>query len=135
MAYTWNDDLATGNEAIDTQHKQLFKAINDLIDACFTGAGHAKLDPTVQFLVDYTEKHFSDEEKLQQQCGYPDHPKHKKLHEGFDRTVVEIAEQLKKEGPTPALVRKVNTSLGGWLIHHIKEEDKKMAAYLRDNSK
>jgi hemerythrin len=135
MAYAWTDDLATGNEAIDTQHKQLFKAINDLIDACFTGAGHEKLDPTVQFLVDYTEKHFADEEKLQQQCGYPEYSQHKKLHEGFDRTVVEIAEQLKKEGPTPALVRKVNSSLGGWLIHHIKDEDKKMAAYLRDNSK
>jgi len=135
MAYTWTDDLTTGNEAIDAQHKQLFKALNDLIDACFKGEGHAKLDPTVQFLVDYTEKHFADEEKLMQQYGYPGYLNHKKLHEAFDRTAVEIAEQLKKEGPTAAMVRKVNSSIGNWFTHHIKDEDKKVAAYIRDNSK
>jgi len=135
MGYAWTDDLATGNEAIDSQHKQLFKAINDLLDACFTGAGHAKLDPTVQFLVDYTQKHFSDEEDLQRQSGYPGYPQHKKLHEGFTHTVLGLAEHLKKEGPTASLVRKVNSSVGNWLIHHIKDEDKKVAAHIRNSSK
>lgn len=135
MAYAWTEELATGNKAIDAQHKQLFKALNDLMDACSSGQGHAKLDPTVQFLVDYTAKHFADEEKLQQECSYPKYPHHKKLHEDFGRTVGEIAEKLKKEGASTALVCKVNSSIGDWLIRHIKAEDKDVAAHIRDHGK
>jgi hemerythrin len=134
MAYTWTEELATGVEAIDTQHKQLINALNDLIDACFSGQGHAQLDPTIQFLVDYTSKHFGDEEKLQQQCGYPGYLHHKKLHEAFKATVGELAERLKMGKVTAALVREVNSSIGFWLINHIKGEDKKIAAHIRNNS-
>jgi hemerythrin len=133
MSYSWTDDLVTGNETIDAQHKNLFKAINDLIDACFSGQVKAKLDATIQFLIDYTVKHFGDEEKLQQQYNYPDYPNHRKLHEGFKATVSEIAERLKTEGATAALVSKVNSSIGAWLINHIKSEDKKVAAHIRSN--
>jgi hemerythrin len=133
MAYTWTEELTTGVEIIDTQHKQLFKALNDLVEACFSGQVHAKLDSTAEFLVDYTAKHFADEEKLQEQCQYPGQAQHKKLHEAFKATVGELAAEIKAGKPSAALVRKVNSSLGNWLIHHIKEEDKKIAAHIRNN--
>jgi len=134
MAYTWSEDLATGNAAIDAQHKELIKAMNDMLDACFSGQGHAKLDPTIQFMVDYAEKHFADEESLQMQCRYPDYQNHKKLHDAFKVTVKDLAKHLMEEGPTTALVRKVNSSVGDWLVSHIKNEDKKVAKYIRENS-
>ena len=31
VAYRWDGTLETGHEIIDTQHKQLFEAINDLL--------------------------------------------------------------------------------------------------------
>ena len=34
MRYELTQDLLTGNNLIDTEHKQLFAAINDLLDAC-----------------------------------------------------------------------------------------------------
>jgi len=34
MALEWTDDLATGSEVIDYQHKELFKRINFLMEAC-----------------------------------------------------------------------------------------------------
>ena len=34
MAYQFTKDLETGNALIDSQHKQLIQAINDLLDAC-----------------------------------------------------------------------------------------------------
>ena len=64
MPYYWKDEWATGNANIDTQHKQLFKAINDLLEACSSGQGRVKLSATMQFLIDYTDKHFGDEEKM-----------------------------------------------------------------------
>ena len=43
MAYRWSDDLLTGNIQIDTEHQELIRAINDLLDACSKGKGRAEL--------------------------------------------------------------------------------------------
>lgn len=131
MAYNWTGDLETGNQTIDEQHKQLFAAINDLLEACSKGQGRDKLKEITTFLYDYTAKHFADEEKLQIASRYPDYPNHKQYHEGFKKVVREIAAQLEAEGPNLLLVSKVNTSIGGWLINHIKKEDAKVAAHIR----
>lgn len=131
MKYTWSSDLETGNNTIDQQHKQLITAINDLLDACSQGKGRDALKETTKFLYDYTAKHFADEERLQLASQYPDYINHKQYHEGFKKVVAEIVDQLDKEGPTLALVSKVNTSIGGWLLNHIKKEDVKVAAHIQ----
>ena len=71
MTYTWNKDLETGNPMIDRQHKQLISCINDLLDACSQGKGRDKILETMQFLQDYTIKHFGDEEALQKRTTKP----------------------------------------------------------------
>ncbi|GHV47699.1 hemerythrin [Clostridia bacterium] len=131
--YQWTDDLTTGNTMIDTQHKQLIKAISDLLEACSTGKGRESIEKTIAFLENYTATHFSDEEKLQVAHKYPDHPNHHQLHEGFKKVVHEIGEQIKKDGPTVALVGKVNSAIGGWLLIHIKKEDVKVANWVKNN--
>jgi hemerythrin len=129
--YAFTPDLATGNNMIDSQHKELIKAIDDLLTACNSGQGRAQLEPTLKFLSDYTAKHFGDEEALQLQYKYPDFANHKCLHEGFKQVVKDLGAQLCKEGPTITLVGKVNSEIGGWLIKHIKREDVKVAAHIK----
>ncbi|MDO7203590.1 hemerythrin domain-containing protein [Paraclostridium bifermentans] len=58
MAYKWTDDLLTGNIQIDTEHKELIKAINDLLEACSKGKGRAELEKTCKLLSSYTRTHF-----------------------------------------------------------------------------
>ncbi len=134
MAYMWTKDLETGNAMIDTQHKELIRAINDLLQACSAGKGRAEIEKTTKFLFDYTNKHFGDEERLQMQYGCPDMVNHKRYHEEFKRTVRDLTDHLNKEGPTVALVGKVNNSIAGWLINHIKVQDVKVAAHIRSKS-
>jgi methyl-accepting chemotaxis protein len=129
----WSSDLETGNDLIDSQHKQLIEALGNLMDACSGGRGRAVLAETFDFLESYTAKHFGDEEALQKEHAYPDYPNHKRLHDGFKHVVADIGRQLKKEGPTIALVGKVNANVAGWLINHIKREDTKVAAHLRNS--
>ncbi|MDR0381068.1 MAG: bacteriohemerythrin [Oscillospiraceae bacterium] len=131
MSYTWSQDLETGYALIDTQHKELINAINNLLAACSGGKGRAALNETMDFLSQYTAKHFADEEKLQVQHRYPDYTNHKRLHDGFKLAVADLSRQLKSEGPTIAMVGKVNARIGDWLVSHIKREDKKVAAHLR----
>lgn len=134
MAFIWTKDLETGNTLIDQEHKQLFEAINSLLNACNAGKGRAELEKTTKFLYDYTTKHFSDEEKLQVQYQYPDYTNHRQYHESFKKVVAEISAQLKTEGPTVALVGKVNSSITGWLLNHIKKEDVKVAAHIKQKN-
>ena len=131
MAYTWTEDLNTGNETIDTQHKKWIAALNDLMAACSGGKGQDQINATMRFLSDYTAKHFADEENLQQKYSYPDYPNHKQMHAAFKSTMADIAKQLQTEGATTAVVVKLSSSLGTWLINHIKTQDKKIAAHIR----
>ena len=56
MKYELTSDLMTGNSLIDAEHKQLFDAINDLMDACAQGVGREKIMSTTQFLNSYVNK-------------------------------------------------------------------------------
>lgn len=134
MKFVWTNDLATGYALIDQQHQQLISAINSLMEACEKGKGRAELEPTARFLQQYTARHFADEEALQQKFHYPDYPAHRQYHEAFKKTVAELSAQLQKEGPTILLVGKINSSIGGWLVNHIKREDVKVAAHIRAQS-
>lgn len=131
MVYKWTKDLETGNTLIDTQHKQLIDAINTLLDACSEGHGRAEIEKTLNFLNDYVIKHFGDEQKLQLKYHYPDYENHKKYHEGFKKVVQNLVEEYRQGGATVTLVAKTNTSVAGWLINHIKKEDKKVAEHIR----
>ncbi|MEA4988070.1 MAG: hemerythrin family protein [Anaerovorax sp.] len=131
MAYNWTADLETGNITIDEQHKQLIGAINNLLNSCSQGKGRDALKETTTFLYNYTAKHFADEEKLQLASKYPDYVNHKRYHEEFKKVVHDLMSQLDKDGPTVVLVGKVNSSIAGWLLNHIKKEDVKVAAHIR----
>ena len=131
MTYTWDSSLETGNQTIDEQHKQLVVAVNDLLKACRRGCGKRELEKTIDFLISYTVQHFHDEEELQKQSNYPDYLRHRKIHEDFKVVAANFAERLRIEGATVALVAEVYSSLGDWLLNHIKGDDFKMAAYLQ----
>ena len=61
MKYELTKDLETGNAIIDSEHRQLFNAINQLMDACSSGQGRTKIESTLRFLLDYVDKHFAHE--------------------------------------------------------------------------
>lgn len=130
MAFTWTKDLETGNAQIDAEHKELIRAINNLITACSAGNGRNELNRTMDFLEQYTKTHFQHEQTLQLQSGYPDYANHKKYHEGFIKVVDNLSARLKSEGASIMLVGEINRQLAGWLVNHIKNEDVKVARHI-----
>jgi hemerythrin len=130
MVYVWDDSLKTGHEMIDDQHKQLIAALNGLLDVAETKEAEA-FKKSLDFLNDYTIKHFFEEEQLQQKYNYPDYPNHKKLHEGFKETVREMYRTYIMKGINEELVGEIKSKIGGWLVSHIKVEDVKLAAHIR----
>lgn len=135
MAYKWSDSLVTGNAQIDTEHKELLKSINDLLDACSKGKGKTEVEKTVNFLSSYTKTHFGHEEVLQKKYNYPDYINHKKFHKQFIEIVDNIQKKLISDGPNIALVGEINSKLASWIINHIKKEDVKVAQHIKNSTK
>ena len=121
--------LETGNATIDQEHRELIRAVNKLLDACGEGKGRASMNETIQFLNQYVNQHFSHEEQLQKQSGYPGMPAHRIFHEKYKQTLKEITSQIAVSGTTIAELGKLNKHISV-LITHITTEDKKLAAFL-----
>ena len=135
MQYEWSAELEIGYPSIDDQHKQLVETLNNLLFACEHGSHKSELKKTVDFLVTYSVKHFTDEEAFQIEHEYPDYERHKLLHDDFMRVALELSERLLEEGATVSLTAKVRSTLGEWLVNHIKGEDLQIGFYLRDREK
>lgn len=131
MHYELTEELLTGNGLIDTEHRQLFGAVNDLLDACSLGEGRARIEKTVRFLNDYVGKHFRDEEELQIRSGYPGYPAHRDFHDGYRRQLADTAQALLREGPTVKALGELNR-MAGVLVAHIRTEDKRLAKHVQE---
>ncbi len=137
MRAEFDDSLVTGNEMIDTQHKELIDKINNLLESCELGKDKITAVKTLEYLADYTEFHFGEEEKLQAEIAYPGIEEHKAEHKKLIQVVEELHEMLEEEeGPTAAFVEQVNKNVIEWLYKHIKGFDRSVAEYknMRGNS-
>lgn len=132
-----DDTLLTGNKMIDSQHEELIYRINELIKSCENElVDRVRAVRTLDFLSDYTEYHFAEEEKLQREIGYPGLERHKKEHEALRDVVRDLYDMLsEQEGPTEAFVNMVQKNVVEWLYTHIKGFDRSVAEYkfMRDN--
>ena len=73
-AFAFTDKYITGIELVDEEHKHLFDIIRDTNDVIHAELLHDKYDEIIRLLSElreYTETHFSDEEKLMEKIGYP----------------------------------------------------------------
>ena len=131
MYAEFTDDLITGNEMIDSQHKELISKINELLK---NQSGAARM---LNYLADYTEFHFREEEGLQESISYPGIKEHKQKHEELRNTVQELHDMLmEEEGPSDAFVNAVQEKVRDWLYYHIQTFDRSVAEYkfMRDNA-
>jgi hemerythrin len=125
----WNTQYSVGIKQIDDQHQTWISLINALNDAMEKGEGQQAVARVYKQMMDYTRTHFSTEEKLMVECGYPAFAAHKMLHDSFVRDL-ESRKDLAGGGSTKAALDAMRT-LREWLIGHIQKEDKAYAPHLK----
>jgi hemerythrin len=124
----WNSRFETGIGIIDTQHKALFKAVNDLADSFKTGTSKTQVKECLDFLVKYTVDHFSTEEKIMREMGYPKLTSHIVEHTQLVEKAKDLQVKLAEGKP---VTMEVTTFLSNWLKHHINEVDMGYAEFKR----
>ena len=131
MTITFDDNLITGNDTIDAQHKELISRIADFVKACEAGESKVKAVKMLDYLDEYTNFHFNAEEELQKNVNYPELPQHHKKHEEFKKTIQSLYVYLDEiEGPDDKFTETVKTKVVDWLFGHIKTFDRSVAEYI-----
>ena len=118
--FDWTPDLDTHIELVDEQHKILVRCINELHEANQRKDFEAE-GKIIEDLIRYTVEHFSDEEKLMDDAGYPLGKQHKQIHQRFVDKVREI-QQKQREGED--IGQELLGILHNWLFTHISHHDK-----------
>lgn len=137
MIIEFDDNLITGNKMIDEQHKELIDRINKFVKACESEQdARVKAIKMLDYLDEYTDFHFKEEEALQREVSYPGMEEHVKKHEEFKHSVKELYDFLdENEGPDEQFMELVKKNVVDWLFGHIKTYDRSVAEfiYIYDN--
>ena len=119
-AINWTAKYETGFPRIDSQHKQLFQAINDLGEAFRYGDVKAQVEKSMAFLMDFTLTHFREEEAWMREIGYPGLAQHQAEHA---KLVTKLFMLKRRADAGEHMTRQVTQYLMEWLGHHIEEFD------------
>ena len=126
---TLDKSLLTNVGLIDEQHRELITRINKLHDAMKEGKGREVVQSTLNFLVSYVVKHFTDEESFMEKYECPIKDVNKKAHKDFVEKLKDF--ESKQARGEVLLSLEIYNDLSKWVINHIKTIDTKMAAYVK----
>jgi hemerythrin len=96
--------------------------INQLHAAMRSGQGRAVVGPALEELANYTQYHFSAEEKLMQQHRCAGLPEQQDAHGKLIAAVSDVRQKLAAGQQGVSL--EVLTMLKDWLVNHIQRKDK-----------
>ena len=132
----WNPDLETGIDVVDEQHRMYFLLLNkylEKVSETLSDRNHFfDLLEKFDFLHQYAKEHFSTEELIMQEAGFPEFESHRDEHLFFEHHVEELYEQLKAEGFSQELARKADYYMIEWFVNHIREADMDLAEFLHN---
>lgn len=129
--FEWSEDLATGIQIIDEQHREIGKRINVFLKHCAeSDISRNELCKTFAHLHMYTIEHFGLEETLMQEYGYQRLASHQRDHGEFRVWVEETEKNLKTVKLDSNFVLAVNYRLVDHLQSHFRMIDKRMSEFL-----
>ncbi len=128
----WDESLSVGIDTIDVQHKMLIQRLNDVSEAIESNQGEGTIAKTLDFLVDYTSFHFSEEEKQMTEHHYPGLEHQKELHKEFKESLERLELDFEEDNATKELANHIRTFLFNWLIKHIKEVDLEFGKFVKE---
>jgi len=125
----WLDLYATGIGKIDRQHETLTDLLNALNEAHRAGKPKDVLLFRLEQLIEAVHEHFTDEEALMRERGYPDADLHKAEHDFLLAQVLHFREEFAAD--KAGLSESMMDYLRDWLRDHILISDRRMARFLK----
>lgn len=126
--FVWQDSFAIHVARMDDQHKRLIHIANRIMDHLYHNAEDASVAKAFDALVDYTNYHFAEEEKLLTLYNYPATETQHRIHQQLINQVIDYKEQI-LNGNVPNRAEFLNF-IERWLVRHVLDEDRKYGIFL-----
>lgn len=125
----WSDKLVIGVKRIDFEHQIFAELINILADKIDAGEDKLSQARTLREIIKYADFHFTSEENIMEECGYPGIKEHISLHQSLqrglnDRVMAMVGDETSAE--------EILKFLTAWFIDHTQLEDTRIALYTRN---
>jgi hemerythrin-like metal-binding protein len=124
MSIEWDEKYRIGNDAIDEEHRELFRIANRFLQA--TGIEDNRAAAVELRL--YTKEHFRHEEILMHEVGYPLTATHLRLHEDLISKLGSIEGKI-LNGELHQV--EIEEFINYWFIKHMAAVDAPLVVYVR----
>jgi hemerythrin len=128
--YAWFPRYNTGNDMIDVEHKKIFEAANIFHKAYVAKLEHKVIYKLFDFIINYTNTHFANEEKFFREMGCRVLNEHDLLHRKLVNEIREMWHE-KRTGINENIEAELDYWIERRLIPHILEDDLKALKSLR----
>jgi hemerythrin len=132
MSIAWTPNLSVGVDHIDDQHKIWFEKAHALFEAGKEKRAKEYIKTMLDFLDEYTKKHFKDEEAFMVEIRYPELEAQKKAHASFVEKLAKLKSDYEETGGSILVILNANKMVINWLTNHITVMDKKIGEYVRN---
>ncbi|MBF0382287.1 MAG: hemerythrin family protein [Magnetococcales bacterium] len=125
----WDKVPRVGVPVIDFEHQQLVIIINKLYNSVTSGVvSRSELLQIMLDLFDYTVYHFTAENKIMVEVGYPQAEQHSKKHESLQEQILDFASSFfeYEVDVREDLLQVLKT----WLVEHIVKSDQPIKQHL-----
>jgi hemerythrin len=120
---SWVEELTTGNESLDNQHKYLVETLNRLGSAITNGSGKENILKILDTLSFYAGWHFGKEEECMDKYHCPAAEMNKKAHAAFIEKFDKYLKEYMDSGGSDELALKIHESISDWIVNHILSID------------
>ncbi len=128
--FSWRDIFSVNIKEMDEQHMRLLEIAREVHEATTAGIEEEVLREVMNSLVEYTETHFKDEERLMKKHGYKLYRDHKKEHGRLMEEVKQFRQRLKADSRMAGA--DIIHFLRDWIITHILSSDRKYSRVLNE---
>lgn len=127
----FDDRIRTGIDEIDEQHRQLVAIYNELDDAFQQGRANRQMSEILARLYRYTKVHFEHEERLLEECAWPDLAQHRFEHRQLAEKLRSFVVRYRRAGER--ISAEVVDFVRAWVVDHIMQCDLRYADHVKDH--
>ena len=129
--FTWSKRYSVGIKAMDDQHSNFMRLLNEFHAATLKGRAQSAVGPILRRVADHVRDHFAAEEALMEAHKYPGLAEQKVLHKDLICLAGEYLARLEKNDP--ALCIPLLKAMRDGFTNHILVEDMKYAPWMKDH--
>ncbi len=126
----WSPSFSVGIAKLDEQHKKIIAMINLLRSKPEVDVRSETVSELLTRLTNYASGHFTTEEQLLVEYGYPELATHKEAHKAYRMKVVALCQDtMDRNASVPEELLRF---LGDWWVNHILGADMKYSSFLME---